>query len=335
MSLKNKSVLVSGGAGFIGSHLVDKIVEEEPENLLVVDNFFTGNLSNLEDAKRNYPNLKIYNQDVTDYERMRLIMEKESVEVVFNLAIVPLLVSLEKPKWTYEHNVAITSTHCELLRNDFFKTLINFSSSEAYGTCIYAPMDEDHPLNPMTPYAASKAAADHLLLSYYRSFGIDASVIRPFNNYGPRQNDKGYAAVIPITMKRILSGEVPVIHWDGEQSRDFICATDTADATIEVYNHKNTRGKVLNIASGKDTTINTVVRTIVELLNCDKPIIYQEKRPGDVRRHIANTLLARDLMGFKPKICFEEGMKLTVEWYKKSCQDTKKMKQQVAEYEYL
>jgi UDP-glucose 4-epimerase len=324
MSLKNKTVLVSGGAGFIGSHLVDRIVEQEPENLVVLDNFFLGVKSNLDDAKRNYPNLKIYVQDATDYEGVRRILEEECVEVVFNLAIVPLPVSLEKPKWTYEHNVAITLTYCELLRNDLFKTLINFSSSEAYGTCVYAPMDENHPLNPMTPYAASKTSADHLLLSYYRTFGIDAAIVRPFNNFGPRQNDKTYAAVIPITIKRILSGEAPVIHWDGEQSRDFIFVANTADGAIGVYNHKNTRGKVLNIASGKDTTINVVVKTIAKLLNCDKPIIYQEKRSGDVRRHIANTFLAQDLIGFIPKISFEEGMKLTVEWYRNSYKNIQK-----------
>ncbi len=324
MSLKNKSVLVSGGAGFIGSHLVDRIIKDEPENLVVVDNFFLGKMSNLDDAQKNYPNLKIYDQDVTDYEKVGQIIKDEAVDVVFNLAIVPLPVSLEKPKWTYEHNVAITSTYCELLRNDLFTTLINFSSSEAYGTCIDVSMDESHPLNPMTPYAASKASADHLLLSYCRTFDVDASIIRPFNNFGPRQNDKGYAAVIPLTIKRILSGEAPVICWDGEQSRDFIYVTDTADGAIEVYNHKNTRGKVLNIASGKDTTINTIVKTIAKLLNYDKPIIYQEKRPGDVRRHIANTFLAKDLLDFKPKIPLEEGLKLTVEWYKNLYENTKK-----------
>jgi UDP-glucose 4-epimerase len=317
MSLKNKSVLISGGAGFIGSHLVDRIIIDEPERLVVVDNYFTGRESNLNDAKRNCPILKIYDQDTTDYDGVRSIMEKEGIDVVFNLAIVPLPVSLEEPKWTYEHNIAITSVFCELLRNDFFKTLINFSSSEAYGTCIYAPMDESHPLNPMTPYAASKAAADHLVLAYYRTFGIDAAIVRPFNNYGPRQNDKSYAAVIPLTIKRILEGKSPVIHWDGEQSRDFIYVIDTASATIEVYNHKNTRGKVLNIASGKDTTINTVVRTIVQLMNCDTPIIYDEKRPGDVRRHIANIFLAKELIGFNPSINLEEGLQCTINWYKK------------------
>jgi UDP-glucose 4-epimerase len=199
--------------------LFEKVVIEEEVKREAIDR-------GKEEAKMNYPNLKVYDQDVTNYENMRSIMEEEGVEVVFNLAIVPLPVSIEKPKWTYEHNVAITSTYCELLRNDFFKTLMNFSSSEAYGTYISAPMEENHPLNPMTPYAASKAAADCLLLSYCRTFGVDTSIIRPFNNYGPRQNDKSYAAVIPITIKRILSGDAPVIQWDGEQSRDFICVTD-------------------------------------------------------------------------------------------------------------
>ena len=324
MSLKNKSVLVTGSAGFIGSHLVDRLVKDEPENLVVVDNFFLGKMSNLDGAKKNYPNLKIYDQDATDYKKAGQIINDEAVDVVFNLAILPLPVSLEKPKWAYEHNVAITSTYCELLRNDFFKTLINFSSSEAYGTCIYAPMDEDHPLNPMTPYAAGKASADHLLLSYCKTFGIDASIIRPFNNFGPRQNDKSYAGVIPITIRRILAGEAPIIKWDGEQSRDFIYVTNTTGAAVEVYNHKNTRGKVLNIASGEDTTINTLVKTIAKLLNCDKSIIYQEKRSGDVKRHIANTFLSRDLIDFKPRITFEEGLKLTVEWYKNLYENTKK-----------
>jgi UDP-glucose 4-epimerase len=315
MGLKNKSVLVSGGAGFIGSHLVDRLIREGPRNLVVVDNFFLGDIHNLDDARKNYPDLKVYNQDVTDYEKMVSITKKEAIEVVFNLAIVPLPVSLEKPKWTYEHNVAITLTYCELLRNNYFETLINFSSSEAYGTSVYAPMDEAHPLNPMTPYASSKASADHLLLSYYRTFGIDASIIRPFNNFGPRQNDKGYAAVIPITIKRILAGEPPIIYWDGEQSRDFIYVTNTADGAIEVYNNESTRGKVVNIASGVDTSINTVVRTIARLLNCDKPIVYQEKRPGDVRRLIADISLARDLFNFKPEIGLDEGLKITIEWY--------------------
>jgi len=318
MNLKNKSILVTGGAGFIGSHLVDRLIKKEPEKLVVVDNFFLGKESNLQDAKENYSNLKIYNQDASDYERMKEIMENEGIEVVFNLAVVPLPASLTKPRWTFEQNINLAHSMCELVRNDYFNTLIHFSSSEAYGTSEYAPMDEKHPLNSTTPYAASKAAEDQLVFSYCRTFGIDATIIRPFNNYGPRQNEGSYAGVIPITIQRILNDEAPVIYGDGKQTRDYLYVTDTANATIDVYNSKSTRGKVLNIASGKEVSIETLVKLIAKYLNCDKPIVYEQERIGDVRRHIANIYLAEDLIDFKPIVGFEEGLKKTVDWYKKN-----------------
>ena len=324
MSLRNKSILVTGGAGFIGSHLVDRIVKEEPDNLVIVDNFFLGKESNLNETKKNYSNLKIYNQDASDYEAMCEIMTNESIDIVFNLAVIPLPASLTKPRWAFEQNVNITLSICELARNDYFDTLIHFSSSEAYGTSEYAPMDEKHPLNSTTPYAASKAASDQLIFSYYRTFGIDASITRPFNNYGPRQNEGSYAGVIPLTIERILRGDAPVIYGDGGQTRDYLYVTDTANATIDVYNSKNTRGKVINIASGKETSINFLVRFIVEYLNCDKSIIYEKPRPADVRRHIANIYLAEDLIGFKPTVSLEKGLKLTIEWYKENLRLHKK-----------
>ena len=318
MSLKNKSVLVTGGAGFIGSYLVDRIIKEEPENLVVVDNFFIGKESNLKEARKNYANLKIYNQDASDYEIMSKVMKNEVIDVVFNLAVIPLPASLTKPRWGFEQNVNITLSICELARNGFFDTLIHFSSSEAYGTSEYAPMDEKHPLNGTTPYAASKAASDQLVFSYCRTFGIDASIIRPFNNYGPRQNEGSYAGVIPLTIKRILRGEVPVIYGDGKQTRDYVYVSDTANAAIGVYNSKSTRNKVLNIASGKEISIETLVKLIAKYLNCGKPIVYEEERQGDVRRHIANIYLAEDLIGFKPAVSLEEGLKKTVDWYRKN-----------------
>ena len=316
MNLKNKSVLVTGGAGFIGSHLVDRIIKEEPENLVVVDNFLLGKESNLKDARENYPNLKIYNHDASDYEIMTGIMKSEGIDVVFNLAVIPLPASLTKPRWAFEQNVNITLSICELAKDNYFDTLIHFSSSEAYGTSEYAPMDEKHPLNGTTPYAASKAASDQLVFSYCRTFGIDASIIRPFNNYGPRQNEESYAGVIPLTIKKILNDEAPVIYGDGKQTRDYLYVTDTANATINAYNSKSARNKVLNIASGKEISIETLIEFIAKYLNCDKPIVYERERPGDVRRHIANIYLAEDLIGFKPTVNLEEGLKLTVDWYK-------------------
>lgn len=318
MSLKNRSLLVTGGAGFIGSHLVDRLIQESPDNLVVVDNFFLGKEYNLLDAKQSYPNLEIYKQDASDFRAMSKIMKDENVDAVFNLAVVPLPVSLTKPKWAFEQNVNITLTMCELAREDLFKSLIHFSSSEAYGTSEYAPMDEKHPLNPRTPYAASKAASDHLVYSYWTTFGIDASIIRPFNNYGPRQNEGSYAGVIPVTIKRILGGQPPVIYGDGKQTRDYLFVTDTADAAVKVYGSMSTRKKTLNIASGREVPIEYVIRTISEYLEAGKQIVYEPERPGDVRRHIANTFLAEDLLGFKPTIDLNEGLKRTIDWYKQN-----------------
>jgi UDP-glucose 4-epimerase len=316
MKLKNKSVLVTGGAGFIGSHLVDALTEEQPDTLVVVDNLFLGKDENLKAAGLRYPELQVYHEDASDLLKMKEIMEVHGTEVVFNLAVIPLLASLDKPCWTFKKNIDISINMCELALNDSFKTLIHFSSSEVYGTSIYAPMDENHPLNGTTTYAASKAASDLLVMSYYRSFGIDTSIIRPFNNYGPRQNERSYAGVIPITITRIMNGEKPIIHGDGRQTRDYLYVTDTADAAIKIYNSNKTRGKILNIASGKEIAIEYLVKIIAQYLHYDKEIQYDLERPADVRRHIANIYLAEDLIGFKQKITFEEGIGKTIDWYK-------------------
>jgi len=315
--LKRKSVLVTGGAGFIGSHLVDRLAQEQPDNLVVVDNFFLGKESNLKDARALCPALKVYNQDASDQDAMRKLFEVESVEVVFNLAVVPLPASLVRPRWAFEQNVGIALSMCELAREDRFETLIHFSSSEAYGSSEYAPMDEKHPSMCTTSYAASKAASDQLVFSYCNCFGIDASIVRPFNNYGPRQNVRSYAGVVPLTIKRILKGEPPVIYGDGKQTRDYLFVTDTADAAVKVYDCKNTRSKALNIASGKETSIEFLVRAIAEYLGSTKGIVYEAERAGDVRRHIANTYLAEDLLSFRPTVDLKQGLGITIDWYRK------------------
>ena len=321
MRLKNKSVLVTGGAGFIGSHLVDALINENLKDIVVVDDMFLGKERNLEDAKENFSNLILYKEDAANFEVMQRIIEKHRTEVIFNLAVIPLPASLEIPKQSTDKNIEIVTTICELQRLGFFKTLIHFSSSEAYGSAQYEPMDEKHPLGPSTPYAASKAAGDLIVLSYYRTFGTDCAIIRPFNNYGPRQNEGTYAGVIPITIKRILNDEAPVIYGDGKQTRDYIYVTETARMAVETYKKENTKGKVINMGSGRETSILTVMKEIMKLLNCAKEIEFEPARPGDVKRHIANIYLAEDILGFKQKIGFEEGMKMTVNWYKKDLGD--------------
>jgi len=316
MSLKNKSVLVTGGAGFIGSHLVDALIREEPEKIVVVDNYFLGDNSNLCEAKKAYPTLKIYPQNAKEFDRMKEIINSESIDVVFNLAVIPLPTSLEKPEWTFRENIEIAMTMCEFARMDAFDTLIHFSSSEVYGSCVFDPMNEQHPLNGTTTYAASKAASDLLVLSYCRTFGIDISIIRPFNNFGPRQNQKSYAGVIPLTINRILSGSNPVIYGDGKQTRDYLYVTNTANAAIQIYNSSNTRGNVLNIASGVEITIEKIITLIAKHLGYTDKIIYEPERLADVRRHIASISLAENLIEFKPLVAFEEGLQNTIDWYR-------------------
>jgi UDP-glucose 4-epimerase len=318
MTLNSKSILVIGGAGFIGSHLVDRLIDERPEKLVVVDNFYFGKdkMRNLSSAKTRLPSLKVYNQDAAKMRSMRQILKNENIDVVFNLAVICLPVSLTRPKWTYDTNSAISSTLCELLRRDCYKTLVHFSSSEAYGDAEQIPMDENHSLRPTTPYGASKIASDHLVLSYIRTFDVDASIIRPFNAYGPRQNEGSYAGVIPLTIGRILEGESPMIHGDGLQTRDYTYVTDTADAAVKIYYAKSTRGKILNIASGKEMSVKNLISKIAELMNCSKPIIYAAPRPGDVRRFIGSNALAKKLINYEPKVDFNGGLRLTIDWYR-------------------
>jgi len=322
MRLTNKSILVTGGAGFVGSHLVEKLIDEKPDNLVVVDNFYLGKKRNLYFAKQKFHDLKIYNQDATKQKEMEKIFKDENVDVVFDLAVIPLPTSLVEPKWSYDTNVKLASTMCELARKDVFKTLIHYSSSEAYGSAVQVPMCEDHPLKPTTPYGASKIASDHLLSSYYMTFGIDVSILRPFNVYGPRQNEGTYAGVIPLTIKRILQGDSPVIHGDGLQTRDYTYVTDLVEATIKTYKVKATRGKPLNIASGKETTIKELISKIAKLMNCKKPIIYDKPRPGDVRRFFGSDSLAKKLINYQPKVDFEEGLKHTIKWYTRRFKNT-------------
>jgi len=272
---------VLGGAGFLGSYLCEKLVSS------------------------------------SDYKSIQKVFEIVQPDVVFNLAVVPLPASLVKPKECIDKNIQITSTACELLRQEKYKTLIHISSSEAYGTAIYVDrlMDENHPTSPQTPYAASKLASDHIALSYHKTFGSDISIIRPFNMYGPRQNRESYAGVIPITIGRIIHGKSPIIHGDGLQTRDYSYVQDVTNIIPNFYENTTTRGKVINIASGREISIKKIIYMIMDIMDYSGDVIYTDSRPGDVKRHCGDITLARTLLGYKPTTSFEEGLRRTVEWY--------------------
>jgi len=314
-TLAGKSVLVLGGAGFIGSHLVDRLADEGPRRVSVVDNLFLGREENLATARERLADLRFHEQDATDEAALEAIVRTDETEVVFNLAVVPLPASLERPMWSVEHNVRLALVPCELLRAGAFETLIHVSSSEAYGSAAYVPMDEAHPPVPSTPYAASKLAGDQIVLSYQHTFGLDAAIIRPFNNFGPRQNAGSYAGIIPIVVNRATRGEPIEIYGDGEQTRDFVFVRDTADAAIAMYREPATRGRIVNVASGREVSVNELVRLLLEAIGADVPVRHVEPRPGDVRRHWASIDLARELIGYEPRTSLRDGLAETVAWY--------------------
>ena len=318
MNLRGKTVVVTGGAGFIGSHLVDRIIEKEPKDLIVISNFFLGKIGNLVDAVRKFP-VRILNNDLANREFVGMVFGQTDIDVVFNLAVVPLPTSLERPEWTVWKNVEMTLNLCEQLRLGNFKKLVQFSSSEAYGTTIYSPMKEDHPVNPTTPYGASKLATDYISLSYHKTFGCDVSVIRPFNAYGPRQNMGQWAGLIPLTVNGMRSGGPIFINGDGEQTRDYTFVTDIADAAIKICECQEAVGRVVNIGSGREISINEIVRLIADYMSYKGKIIHRERRPGEVQRLIADIGLACELFRYGPGVDFENGIKLTVDWYANSC----------------
>jgi UDP-glucose 4-epimerase len=316
-TIEGKHVLITGGAGFIGSHLADLLISRGIRQLTVIDNFFLGTMSNLAEAYHRMPNLRIMHLDASDDCAVReAFSELEPVDVVFDLAVIPLPTSLVRPQFCFDTNVRITSVLCELLREDCFETLVHFSSSEAYGSARTVPMSEDHPLDPLTPYAASKAASDHLVHTYAATFGVDALVVRPFNNYGPRQNDQQYAGVIPTILKCAFEKGVFTVFGDGQQTRDYIYVTDTARAVLDLYECPQARGKVVNIGSGQEISINDLKGKIEYILGKPIPTEYREPRPGDVRRHCAEVTLLKSFTGFEQQVSIDEGLAKTVEFYR-------------------
>lgn len=316
LDIQGKHVLVTGGAGFIGSHLCDALLEKGAGRVVCVDNFFLGKMENIADALKS-DRFRLYRDDARNFGVMQAVMEKENIEIVFNLATIALNYSFFNPLDAYMVNVSLANTLMELMKVGVFKTLIHTSSSEAYGTAKYSPMDENHPIDPTTPYAAGKAAADLMIQSFMKVLNIDAAIIRPFNNYGPRQNAEGpLAGIIPATAKRIKNGGKPVVNGDGEQTRDFLYVKDTVRGLIMAYEQEASRGQVINLGSGKDISMNSLLKGICDYMGYTGEWKHMEERTSDVRNLCANIGKARQLLGFEPQMTFEKGIIETLDWYK-------------------
>ncbi len=314
--IRGKSVLVTGGAGFIGSHLCDELLQRGAARVVCVDNFFLGKMENLSDALAQ-ENFILYRDDARHFGVMQSILEKEKVDVVFNMATIALNYSFFNPFDAYMVNVEIANTLLELLKIGAYRSLVHTSSSEAYGTARYAPMNEDHPTDPTTPYAAGKAAADLMVHSFSKVLDLDITIVRPFNNYGPRQNAEGpLAGIIPATARRLKRGGRPMIQGDGEQTRDFIYVKDTVRGLILAYERESSRGQIINLGTGQDISMNHLLQKICDFMGYTGEWDHQPARPSDVRRLCADITRARELLGFEPAMDFDQGIQETLSWYR-------------------
>ncbi len=312
--LKDSSILVTGGAGFIGSNMVDRLIVEGAKEVIVVDNLFCGREENIKNAVGE--GSVFYNDDAEISSSLEYIFEKHNIDIVINCATKALNYSFRNPSNSFMTNVDIAVNLLELQRKGAFKTLCHFSTSEVFGTAVYEPMDEVHPRNPMTNYAGGKAAADIAVETYVRMFDLDAYIVRPFNNYGPRQNYLGYlAGIIPLTVYRIFNGEKPQIHGTGEQSRDFIFVEDTVDAIIKLHPLMK-KGDNINISTDGQISMKNVVRKICEVMDYNGEILYKEARAADVLCHNASNKKVKTMINYQ-LTSFDVGLKKTIEWYKK------------------
>lgn len=309
-------MLITGGAGFIGSHLCDKYTKEG-HTVLCLDNFMSGNLMNVRHLL-DYRNFKLIKGDIRDFDLLEKIMR--DVDVVFHLAAqIHVDRSYIEPKLTYEINVMGTQNILEVARLYDAKRVIHASTSEVYGSAQYVPIDEKHPLNAAHPYGASKIAADRMCHAYIQTYGMNISIVRLFNVFGPRQRDIGYGGVISIFTRRVLSNMSPIIYGDGLQTRDYTYIEDAVNALDLVLNHNEPLTEPINFGSGKEISILDLANKIINLCGKKENVkpVHVEPRIGEVKRLIADATRAKQLLGWEPKYSLEEGLKVFVQWYMK------------------
>jgi len=303
--LKEKNILVTGGAGFIASHIVDKLAPEN--NVFVLDNLFTGQMSNLERVK---DRITFVEGDIRDRETVNEVVSR--VDYIFHLAAhVGNIRSLKDPYFDMEVNVVGMINLLEACRKSEVKRLVYSSSGAIFGEAKYLPIDEDHPLNPESPYAVSKLAAEKYAFAYHKVYGIPTVTVRYFNAYGPRQDSSEYANAVSIFLSLTKEGKPVTIFGNGEQTRDFIFIDDIIRANILAATRPAAAGEIFNISSGEVHDIKQLIDLIAKVSGKEVLFSHADFRAGEVRHSKANIDKARKLLGFGPQTDLEEGLRQT------------------------
>jgi UDP-glucose 4-epimerase len=311
MTRTGKPMLVTGGAGFIGSELVRQLaVLDMP--VIVVDNLCNGRRENL--AGLSHEQIQLHVVDIRDRDAVSRLLR--GVDTVFHLACLGVRHSIHAPVENHEVNARGTLDLLMAARRAQVNRFVHVSTSEVYGTAQQVPMSETHPTFPRTVYGASKLAAECYARAFHRTYDFSTVVVRPFNAYGPRCHHEGDSGeVIPKFLLRCLAGRPLVIFGDGSQTRDFMFVSDTARGILAAGLAEAAVGRTLNLGSGRETSVNELVQAVAGVVGCTPEVIYEPPRPGDVHRLCADATKARELLGFAPKIELRKGLVQLRAWY--------------------
>lgn len=309
------TVLVTGGAGFIGSHIAAALTKSGAR-VRVIDDLSTGHRENIEEIG-----------GAVDFVQASLIDEAalnralQDVELVFHEAAIPSVPrSVENPRETHEACVNATFSLLLAARNAKVRRVVYAASSSAYGDQPTLPKSEEMRPDPLSPYAVAKLVGEYYCQVFYRSYGLETVALRYFNVFGPRQDPSSqYSGVISRFISVLMSGETPVIFGDGEQTRDFTFVRNVVDANLRAAETTKGIGEIINVANGKQITLNELLDTLKRITHrTDAQAEYKEGRTGDVRHSVADISRAREFLGYESRVGLEEGLRLTMDWWKQS-----------------
>ncbi|WPC41033.1 NAD-dependent 4,6-dehydratase LegB [Clostridium sp. JS66] len=315
MDLKGKKVLVTGSEGFIGSHLTERLVELGADVTALVQYNSFNNWGWIDTFDKNIKNsIEVVTGDVREYDGMKRIVKGQ--QVVFHLAaLIAIPYSYLSPMAYVRTNVEGTTNVLEACREYDVEKIVHTSTSETYGTALYVPIDEKHPMQGQSPYSASKIGSDKIAESFYKSFNLPVVTIRPFNTYGPRQSAR---AVIPTIISQIISGKNEIKLGSLTPTRDFNYVKDIAEAFIKIVESDKTIGEVINTGSNHEISIGDAVKKIVRIIGKNIEITCDEERirpeNSEVNRLWADNTKIKELTSWKPQYSLDEGLKETIEW---------------------
>ncbi|MPL97455.1 dTDP-glucose 4,6-dehydratase [bioreactor metagenome] len=315
MNLKGKKVLVTGAEGFIGSHLTERLIELGADVTALVQYNSFNNWGWIDTFDKNIlKDLKVETGDIRELDGMNRIIKGQ--EVVFHLAaLIAIPYSYLSPMAYVRTNVEGTTNVLEACRNHDVQKIIHTSTSETYGTALYVPIDEKHPMQGQSPYSASKIGADKMAESFYKSFNMPIATIRPFNTYGPRQSAR---AVIPTIISQILDGKREIKLGSLTPTRDFNYVKDTAEAFVKIAESDDTIGEIINAGSNYEISIGDTVKKIIDIIGSDVKILCDDQRirpdKSEVNRLWADNTKIKELTGWAPQYSIDDGLRETIEW---------------------